>query len=86
MSAIFSPLYSLLFLKMIFAPILFKIIIDPKGRLFTEISGVPEKDLPKAFSGDDLRLMRQIQRLLRPKIQEIHKFLENEISALNHPV
>ena len=64
----------------------FKIIIDPKGRLFTEISGVPEKDLPKAFSGDDLRLMRQIQRLVRPKIQEIHRFLENEISALNHPV
>jgi hypothetical protein len=63
----------------------FKILIDRKGRLFTEISGVPEKDLPQAFSGDDLRLMRQIQRLLRPKIQEIHKFLENEISALNHP-
>jgi hypothetical protein len=30
-------------------------------------------------------LMRQIQRLLRPKIQELHKFLEDEISALNHP-
>jgi len=63
----------------------FKIVIDRKGRILTEMSGVPEKDLPKAFSGDDLRLMRQIQRLLRPKIQELHKFLEDEISALNHP-
>ena len=37
MSAIFSPLYSLLFLKMIFAPILFKIFIDPvlEGLIFT---------------------------------------------------
>ena len=63
----------------------FRIVIDSKGSLLTEMSGVPEKDLPKAFSGDDLRLMRQIQRLLRPKIQELHKFLEAEISALNHP-
>jgi len=63
----------------------FRILIDRKGCLLTEMSGVPEKDLPKAFSGDDLRLMRQIQRLLRPKIQELHRFLENEISALNHP-
>ena len=62
----------------------FRIVIDSKGSLLTEMSGVPEKDLPKAFSGDDLRLMRQIQRLLRPKIQELHKFLEDEISALNH--
>ena len=62
----------------------FKILIDSKGCLVTEMSGVREKDLPKAFSGDDLRLMRQIQRLLRPKIQELHKFLEDEISALNH--
>jgi len=63
----------------------FKIVIDRKGRILTEMSGVPEKDLPKAFSGDDLRLMRQIQRLIRPKIQDLHDFLENEISALNHP-
>jgi hypothetical protein len=63
----------------------FRIVIDSKGSLLTEMSGVPEKDLPKAFAGDDLRLMRQIQRLLRPKIQELHKFLEDEISALNHP-
>ena len=37
MSAIFSPLYFLLFLKMIFAAILFKIFIDPvlEGLIFT---------------------------------------------------
>ena len=64
----------------------FRIVIDSKGSLLTEMSGVPEKDLPKAFSGDELRLMRQIQRLLRPKLQELHSFLEDEINALNHPV
>lgn len=62
----------------------FKLLVDGGGTLITELSGVPEKDLHKAFKGEDLKLMRTLLRLCNEKLQPLHKYLEEELNALNH--
>jgi len=64
----------------------FKILINSDGHVVTEMSGIPEKDLHKAFKDDELELMRKIVLLTKPKLEKIHEFLESELSALNHVV
>ena len=63
----------------------FKILIDSKGNVVTEMCGIPEQSLHKAFKGDELETMRNIVHLTKPKLEELHGFLESELSALNHP-
>ena len=63
----------------------FKLLVDGGGVVVTEISGIPDKDLHKVFKGDDLKLMRTLLRLCNEKLQPLHKYLEEEIDALNHP-
>ena len=48
------------------------------------MSGIPEGDLNKVFSGDELLIMRNIVQLTKPKLEALHSFLEEELSALNH--
>ena len=62
----------------------FKIVINSEGVVVTEMSGIPEKDLHKVFKNDELELMRKIITLAKPKLEEIHNYLEDELSALNH--
>ncbi len=62
----------------------FKIVINSEGVVVTEMSGIPEKDLHKVFKDDELELMRKIITLAKPKLEEIHNYLEAELSALNH--
>lgn len=64
----------------------FKILINCEGVVVTEMSGIPEGDLNKVFSGDELLTMRNIVQLTKPKLEELHGFLERELNALNHPV
>jgi len=64
----------------------FKILINSDGHVVTEMSGIPEKDMHKVFKDDELELMRKIVLLTKPKLEEIHEFLESELSALNHVV
>ena len=64
----------------------FKILINSDGHVVTEMSGIPEKDMHKAFKDDELELMRKIGLLTKPKLEKIHEFLESELSALNHVV
>ncbi len=62
----------------------FQVLINSEGNVVTEMSGIPEQDLHKAFKGEELEIMRSIIRLAKPKLQEMHKFLEDELCALNH--
>lgn len=62
----------------------FKVLINSEGNVVTEMSGIPEQDLHTVFKGDELEIMRSIVRLAKPKLQDMHKFLEDELSALNH--
>lgn len=64
----------------------FKILVNSEGHVVTEISGIPEKDLHKAFKDDELSIIRNIVQLTKPKLEKMHEFLELELSALNHAV
>jgi len=50
------------------------------------MSGIAEKDLHLAFKGEELEIIRNIVQLTKPKLEELHGFLERELNALNHPV
>ena len=62
----------------------FKILVNDRGHVVTEMSGIPEKDLHLAFKDDELLIIRNIVQLTKQKLEPIHAYLEAELSALNH--
>ena len=62
----------------------FKVLINCEGVVVTEMSGIPESDLNQVFKGDELLIIRNIVQLTKPKLEVLHKFLEDELNALNH--
>ena len=62
----------------------FKVLINCEGVVVTEMSGIPLSDLNKVFKGDELLIIRNIVQLTKPKLEALHKFLEDELNALNH--
>ena len=64
----------------------FSILVNQKGHVVTEMSGIAEKDLHLAFKGEELEIIRNIVHLTKPKLEELHDFLERELSAMNHQV
>jgi len=62
----------------------FKILVNDRGHVVTEMSGIPEKDHHLAFKDDELLMIRNIVQLTKPKLEALHKFLEDELNALNH--
>lgn len=63
----------------------FKVVVDSKGYLVTELSGVPEDKLSTIFKGHDLKLIRRVLAICNDKLKPLHKELEAELQALNHP-
>jgi|TARA_R110001592_G_C12691676_1_gene705848 hypothetical protein len=61
----------------------FHILFDTKGRLVTETSGLPIKEVNKVFKGTDLKIIETVIREARRKILNIHNELESELDALN---
>jgi len=64
----------------------FRVLINCEGVVVTEISGIPDADLPTVFKGSELLMMRNIVKLTKQKVEPLHAFLEEELDALNHPV
>ena len=64
----------------------FSILVNQKGHVVTEMSGIADKDLHLAFKGEELEIIRNIVHLTKPKLEELHDFLERELSAMNHQV
>jgi len=63
----------------------FKLLLDRGGVVVTELSGIPDKDLSKVFKGEELVFMRTLLRLCNERLQPLHRELEEELDALNHP-
>ena len=64
----------------------YRILFDTKGKLITEISGLPIEDAGQAFSGSDLKIIQTVIREGRQKMTDIHNHLEAELDALNSSV
>ncbi len=60
----------------------FRILIDSKGNLVTELSGLPEKDVKNIFNKDERPLIKKIIREGRIHLEPLHKILEEELGNL----
>ena len=59
----------------------FRILVDKKGNLITELSGLPEQEAHKVFEGDDLILIRKILKEGHLRLDSLHNKLEAELDA-----
>ena len=59
----------------------FKIIIDSKGNLVTELSRLPIEDTHKVFAGEDLTIVKKILQEGLVKLEGLHDYLESELDA-----
>jgi hypothetical protein len=62
----------------------YRILFDDTGKLITELSGLPLKDVEKVFTGHEAKIMETIIKQGREKLQKIHHYLEGEISAIKN--
>jgi len=62
----------------------FKVIIDSSGTIITELSSVPENHLSRVFKDNELNIMKKLVGLAKPKLEEMHVYLEKELKSLSH--
>ena len=63
----------------------FKIVLDVKGNLVSDLGGLPLKDVDSVFKNkDDAYIIKKLIREGTIKLQGIHKYLEDEITAINY--
>tara|TARA_R100001163_G_C5059228_1_gene195893 strand:- start:715 stop:924 length:210 start_codon:yes stop_codon:yes gene_type:complete len=61
----------------------FKIFIDPSGNLMSEYSKFPKEEVDNIFYKEDVVSIKKILRELEPKLENLHKFIEDELNALS---
>ena len=61
----------------------FKVFIDAKGRLMTEYSKLPSSKVTTVFDEYDKPFIDKILKELEPKLENLHKKLEDELAALH---
>jgi hypothetical protein len=65
--------------------LIFKIVLDVKGNLVSDLGGLPIKDVDKVFKNENYAYV--IKKIIREgtlKLQGIHKYLEDEVNAIQH--
>ena len=63
----------------------FKIVLDVKGNLVSDLGGLPIKDVDQVFRNkNDAYVIKKIIREGTIKLQGIHKYLEDEVNAIQY--
>ena len=63
----------------------FKVVLDVKGNIVSDLGGLPIKDVDKVFrNSDDAYVIKKIIREGTIKLQGIHKYLEDEVTAIQY--
>ena len=63
----------------------FKIVLDLKGNLVSDLGGLPIKDVDKVFRNkDDAYIIKKLIREGTIKLEGIHRYLEDEINAIQY--
>ena len=63
----------------------FKIVLDSKGNIVSDLGGLPVKEVDKVFRNkEDAYVIKKIIREGTIKLQGIHKYLEDEITAVQY--
>ena len=61
----------------------FKIVIDTKGNLITEFSGLPLEKAHLVFKVHDLILIQKLIKEGRVHLENLHTKLQNELQSLS---
>ncbi|ASF00210.1 hypothetical protein [uncultured virus] len=63
----------------------FKIVLDVKGNLVSDLGGLPIKDVDQVFRNkNDAYIIKKLIREGTIKLEGIHKYLEDEINAIQY--
>ncbi len=63
----------------------FKVVLDSKGILWTDVGGLPEKDVKKCFKNqEDAYLIAKLIKEGGIKLEAINKYLEAELTAITY--
>ena len=63
----------------------FRIYFDGKGMLGSELSRLPNEDVPKVFKDqNDQRIINKILDVAMRNFEDLHERIEAELDALNH--
>ena len=63
----------------------FKIVLDSKGNIVSDLGGLPINDVDRVFRNeDDAYVIKKIIREGTIKLQGIHKYLEDEVTAIQY--
>ena len=63
----------------------FKVVLDVKGTLVSDLGGLPIKDVDKVFRNkDDAYIIKKLIREGTIKLEGIHRYLEDEINAIQY--
>ena len=62
----------------------FKVLINSKGQVVTELSGLPVEKIDQVFkTKHDKTMMHKIIKESKVKLEKMHSYLEGELEALN---
>ena len=63
----------------------FKIVLDVKGNIVSDLGGLPIKGVDQVFRNEnDAYVIKKIIREGTIKLQGIHKYLEDEVNAIQY--
>ena len=63
----------------------FKIVLDSKGNIVSDLGGLPIKDVDRVFKNkEDAQVIKKIIREGTIKLQGIHRYLENDVTAVQY--
>ena len=63
----------------------FQLVLDSKGNIWTDIGGLPEKQIKNCFKNlEDAHVIEILIREGKIKLNSIHRYLEKEITAIQY--
>ena len=63
----------------------FQILVDTKGNLVTELSGLPESEIANIFKEEEERIL--VNKIIKEglvKLGTLHEYLEKELQSLSY--
>ena len=60
----------------------FKVLLNRKNQIVTELSQFPEKHIDKVFHSDEAWMVRSVIKKGKEKLSTLHEYLQRELQAL----
>tara|TARA_R100001244_G_C5134170_1_gene126486 strand:- start:338 stop:568 length:231 start_codon:yes stop_codon:yes gene_type:complete len=60
----------------------FKLLLNSKNQIISELSYIPEKDIDKVFTKEEAILLGALVQRAKSKLDTLHDFLQREAQAI----